>query len=99
MTLHEEIDLLHGDCVGRLNAMHWAYVDMAMHLELIGETLEDCANTLRRIGCATSGGNHPGTTGEAAAVGNQVMHGRVQPCIVDPGRPAGAAMAGAAVRL
>lgn len=41
MTISEEIELLHRDCMSRLNAMHWACDDMAMSLELIAEQLKE----------------------------------------------------------
>ena len=41
MTISEELDELHRDCMGRLNAMHWACVDMTMSLELIAEELNE----------------------------------------------------------
>ena len=101
MTIHEELDELHRDCLARLNRMGWACVDMAMSLELMGEKI-DAANTLCRTYHSRDGsgdGSTPSNPGATAAVSNQVMHGRAQPRVVDPGRPAGAAMAGGGMWL
>ena len=99
MTISEELNDLHGDCMARLNAMHWACVDMQMSLELMGEEIDAANNVCRGHGRDGSGRNPPGTTGKAAAVGDAALFAGGQPYIVDPGRQAGAAMVGAALRL
>lgn len=100
MTIHEELNDLYRDCIARLNRMGWAVEDMAMDLELMGDEIDAANNVCRAYnGRDGSGGSTTGTTGKAAAVGDAALFAGGQPYIVDPGRQAGAAMVGAAVRL
>ena len=99
MTIHEELNDLYRDCIARLNRMGWAVEDIVMSLELMGEEIDAANNVCRGHGRDGSGRNPPGTTGKAAAVGDAALFAGGQPYIVDPGRQAGAAMVGAAVRL
>lgn len=98
-AIYAELDDLHRDCIARLNRMGWAVVDMTMSMELMKEETDAAIELCRTLTPAASGGSAPGTTGEAAAVGHPALFACQQPYIVDAGRQAGAAMAGAGVRL
>ena len=70
-----------------------------MSLELMGEEIDAAIDVCRGHGRDGSGRNPPGTTGEAAAVGDAALFVREERDSLDNGRPTGAAMVGAAVRL